>query len=172
MLQKFWVPYHLHVCYKFWSQISNHTLPYCSTLGWLITAAVVKFASFKTVSSVRANVVNETVRGLRPHLSYKFLNHHHSSTGTSYQDKIRACTLPGQRPNRSHLLIFNDSISNLLLWFRNRILKLPHRLKKYPVADDLRQCVLMKEDLTFVRPKISDVSMFVCLSVQLWVVHL
>ena len=50
----------------------------------------------------------------------------------------------------------------LLFLLRNRLLKLSHRLKHYPVSEELRECLLLKEDITFVRPNLDDVSVLVC----------
>ena len=34
--------------------------------------------------------------------------------------------------------------------------RLPHKLKAYPIPDDIRDCIELEEDVTFVRPSLTE----------------
>lgn len=52
------------------------------------------------VCTLKASVVDDAVRKMEPTHAYRPLHRIQSAIGPSYQAKVKARTLPGQRPTR------------------------------------------------------------------------
>ncbi len=46
--------------------------------------------------------------------------------------------------------------STVVVCYRKQNVRLPYKLKLYPIPDDIRECFDLEEDVTFVRPSILE----------------
>jgi hypothetical protein len=107
-------------------------------LGRLVTAVIFDFGSFKLNRSVRANVTDSHVQLMEPSQPYLSRYQHRSRADVRYHDRITACGSSGPRPKMKTLV------------------RLPHKLRHYLVPGEIRECIDLQEDATFIHPALSE----------------
>ena len=140
----------------------------CSTLGQISSLLLFTFAGgVRIARTVRANVVSADVDSLGPSSPYS------GGRGRGARGRGQMCrrdgpnnVVPGEKPSR---LVWPRQKLPLLqsrrLWScfvcgcRPKLLRLPHRLKPYPVPEDLWECVCEgeEEEVMHIRPQLTEV---------------
>ncbi|XP_019853676.1 PREDICTED: putative helicase MOV-10 [Amphimedon queenslandica] len=108
-------------------------------LGRLVTVLVFNFGSFKINQSIYANVIDESMYLLEPTQAYVSSSQRRSGMNPAYHDRLKAASsAPGQRPKRRAMV------------------RLPNKLKQFPIPTSVREFFELDTDVSLLCPKLLE----------------